>query len=223
MRRFLTVFLFAAICSAGEEEEKRLKESADALKEIQSNSEKSIPQALFDKAVCVVVVPEVKKGGFVVAGQYGRGFASCRESDGSGWTAPVGMRLEGGSVGLQAGGAASDVVLLIMNAKGMERLLSSKFTIGGEASAAAGPVGRDAKAMTDASMSAEILSWSMSRGVFGGVSLNGSTLRDDKDADKGLYGHEVDRKNVLEGKVEAPPAAQGFIAELTKVSPSKSN
>ncbi len=221
MRKLVSILAFTALCSAGEGDAKRLQESADVLKEIMAAGDKAIPQDLLNKAVCVVVVPGMKKAGFIVGGEYGRGYASCREPGGKGWTAPVGMRLEGGSFGLQIGGAATDVVMLVMNEKGMDRLLSSKFTLGGDASVAAGPVGRETTAQTDATMTAEILSWSRSKGVFGGLSLNGATLRDDKDSDKGLYGSEVDRRNVLAGKVPAPAEAQAFIAELDKCSPSK--
>jgi len=129
--------------------------------------------------------------------------------------------VEGGSFGLQAGGAESDVIMLVMSQKGMKHLLSSKFTLGGEASAAAGPVGRDTKAATDVSMHAEMLSWSRSRGVFGGVSLNGATMRGDEDVDKALYGAGVDRKAVLLGQKEVPAAAMPLIAELTKYSETK--
>jgi lipid-binding SYLF domain-containing protein len=178
--------------------------------------DKSIPQDLFGKAQCTVVIPGMKKGAFIFGGKYGRGWALCRQPSGKGWTAPVGVRVEGGSFGLQIGGSESDIILLVMNKKGMDRLLKSQFSLGGEASVAAGPVGREAQAMTDATMRAEILSYSRSRGVFGGLALQGGTLRADSDADAGLYGKEIDRKSVLDGKAAAPKAAAPLIAALNK-------
>jgi lipid-binding SYLF domain-containing protein len=221
MRHLFISLLLIAPVMAGQAENKRLQESADVLKEIMAAEDKAIPQDLFAKAQCAVIVPGVKKAGFIVGAKYGRGFASCRQPGGKGWTAPVGMRVEGGSFGFQIGGAESDVIMLVMSQKGMERLLSSKFTLGGEATAAAGPVGRDTTAQTDATMRAEILSWSRSRGLFGGIALQGATLRDDADVDTALYGAGVDRKAVLQGKVHAPAAAQPLIALLNKYSAFK--
>jgi len=203
---------------AGKEEDERLKEATTTLTELAGSEDKGIPKGLLDKAVCAVVVPGVKKGGFIVGGKYGRGFASCRDGKG-GWSAPAGMRVEGGSVGFQAGGSASDVVLLVMNKSGMEKLLKSKFTLGGEASAAAGPVGREAEAMTDAMMKAEILSWSRSRGVFAGVSLQGATLREDNEPNDHLYGKGTKNEAILTGKVTVPASAKEFVGTLTKYSP----
>lgn len=221
MRHWLISLLLIMPVLAGEAENKRLQESADVLKEIMAAEDKAIPQDLFAKAQCAVIVPGVKKAGFIVGAKYGRGFASCRQPGGKGWTAPVGMRVEGGSFGFQIGGAESDVIMLVMSQKGMERLLSSKFTLGGEATAAAGPVGRDTTAQTDATMRAEILSWSRSRGLFGGIALQGATLRDDADVDTALYGAGVDRKAVLQGKKQAPEAAKPLIALLNKYSAFK--
>ncbi len=219
MRNWLICsFLILTPALAGEAENKRLQESAEVLKEIMAAEDKAIPQDLFSKAQCAVIVPGVKKAGFIVGAKYGRGFASCRQPDGKGWTAPVGMRVEGGSFGFQIGGAETDVIMLVMSKRGMDRLLSSKFTLGGEASAAAGPVGRDTTAQTDATLRAEILSWSRSRGLFGGVALQGATLRDDADVDTALYGAGVDRRAVLGGKKATPQAAQALIALLNKYS-----
>lgn len=203
---------------AGEAEDKRMEAAATTLKEIMDVSDKAIPQELFAKASCAVIIPGAKKGGFILAGQYGRGFASCRQPSGKGWTAPAAMRMEGGSVGLQVGGQESDIILLVMSQKGMERLTSSKFTLGGDASIAAGPVGRESSAATDITMRAEILSWSRSRGVFGGIALKGSTLRPDREVDQIIYGKEVDSKAVLQGKVPAPKAAQVLVSLLNKYS-----
>src|SRR5579862_5253725 len=155
----------------------RLDASADALSDMMRAADKGIPQDLLDKAHCVVVVPGMKKAGFIFGAEFGRGFAVCRRSGGSGWSAPAAIRVEGGSFGFQIGASETDVVLLVMNDGGMKRLLSDKFTIGGDASAAAGPIGRDASARTDASMKAEMLSYSRSHGLFAGVSLEGATLR----------------------------------------------
>lgn len=195
------------------QEAQRLQASGQVLQEIMGTPDKAIPTSLFHKAYCVIVIPSMKKAGFMFSGKYGRGYASCRKA-GGGWTAPAAMRVEGGGFGLQIGGAATDVVMLVMSKKGMDGILSSKFTLGGEASAAAGPVGRDATAQTDATMRADILSWSRSRGVFGGISLQGSTLRGDGDADKALYGQKLSNKDILSGSVQTPPAAEPFISKL---------
>lgn len=211
----------ACLAFAGQEENKRLEESALVFEEIMSISDKAIPQDLLEKAQCAVIVPGLKKGGFIVGAKYGRGFATCRMPGGKGWTGPVGMRIEGGSVGFQIGGSESDVVLLVMSKRGMDRLLSSKFTLGGEASVAAGPVGRDTQAQTDATMRAEILSWSRSRGVFAGIALQGATLRGEQDTDRALYGRQVSRRDVLEGKIPAPKAASRLLQLLNKYSSRK--
>ncbi|WP_321474408.1 lipid-binding SYLF domain-containing protein [uncultured Paludibaculum sp.] len=223
MKKCLLAVLAVSSLWAGEAENKRLEEASAVLGEIMDTGDKAIPQDLFSKAQCAVIVPALKKGGFILGAKYGRGFAACRDASGKGWTAPVGVRVEGGSVGFQIGGAESDVIMLVMSQKGMERLLSSKFTLGGEATVAAGPVGRDTTAQTDATMRAEILSWSRSRGVFGGIALQGATLRGDEDVDTALYGTGVDRKAVLQGKKPVPEAAKGLIAKLNKYSGFKGN
>src|ERR1700733_8674067 len=174
----------------------RLDASADPLKDMMRAGDRGVPHDLLDKAHCVVVVPGMKKAGFIFGAKYGRGFAACRRG-GSGWSAPAAMRVEGGSVGFQIGASETDVVLLVMNEGGMKHLLSDKFTIGGEATAAAGPVGRDAAAQTDAMMNAEMLSYSRSRGLFAGISLEGATLRPDGDTDRQLYGHESTNREIL--------------------------
>lgn len=217
-RILCTLAIAAGAVFAGEAEDKRLEAAAVTLKEIMDVADKAIPQDLFAKASCAVIIPGAKKGGFILAGQYGRGFASCRQPDGKGWTAPAAMRMEGGSIGFQAGGQETDIILLVMNQKGMERLTSSKFTLGGDASIAAGPVGRSTTAATDITMRAEILSWSRSRGVFGGISLKGSTLRPDRDVDQVIYGKEMDSVEILRGKVPTPKAAQELISLLNKYS-----
>ena len=196
----------------------RCLKAAEALDEIMAISDKSIPQDLLSKAHCVAIIPGLVKGGFIVGGKYGRGVLLCRGEGGKGWTAPTTVRIEGGSVGFQIGGTKTDVVLLVMNAKGKDKLLSSKFTVGADAAAAAGPVGRTAQAQTDAQMRAEILSYSRSRGVFAGVSLEGATLRPDENEDRELYGRSVDRREILDGKVAAPAVIQPLLTALNKYS-----
>ena len=169
------LFLSIAAIAAAETAQERLAAAADVFQEIMATPDKGIPQDLLAKAQCVIVIPGLKKGAFVVGGQYGRGFAECRKEDGFGWGAPGAVRVEGGSVGFQIGGSSTDVVMLVMNRHGMEKLLGDKFTLGADASVAAGPVGRTANAATDVRMDAEILAWSRAKGVFAGISLSGAT------------------------------------------------
>jgi SH3 domain-containing YSC84-like protein 1 len=194
----------------------RLDASADALADMMKASDKGIPQDLLDKAHCVVVVPGMKKAGFIFGGKYGRGFAVCRRH--SGWSAPAAMRVEGGSVGFQIGASDTDIVLLVMNDGGMKRLLSDKFTIGGEATAAAGPVGRDVSAQTDAMMKAEMLSYSRSSGLFAGISLDGATLRPDEATNKELYGRDATNREILTGDFKTPAVAGKFERALNRDS-----
>ncbi len=174
-------FVFAVASAGGlfaqeEVADKRLQSAADAFKEIMSTPDKAIPQKLLEKAECIIIVPGMKKAALGIGGVYGRGFVSCRNSENN-WGAPAGIRLAGGSFGIQLGAQSTDIVMLVMNKSGLNQLLSDKFTIGAEASAAAGPVGRDAAADTDILMKAEILIWSRSRGIFAGVSLDGTLSR----------------------------------------------
>src|ERR1700692_4726204 len=175
----------------------RLDAAADTLTDMMRAADKGIPQDLLDKARCVVVVPGMKKAGFIFGAKFGRGFAACRREGGSGWSAPAAMRVEGGSVGFQIGASDTDIVLLVMNDGGMRHLLSDKFTIGGEATAAAGPIGRDVSAQTDAVMRAEMLSYSRSSGLFAGISLDGATLRPDGDTNKELYRRDTTNREIL--------------------------
>jgi lipid-binding SYLF domain-containing protein len=170
----------------------------------------------------VVLVPGLKKGALVVGGKYGKGFVLCRAPE-QGWGGPAAIRIEGGSFGFQVGFASSDVVLLIMNQRGMERLMRSKFTIGGDATAALGPVGRNVTAQTDAMMTAEILSWSRSHGIFAGASLDGSTLRTDIDENEAMYGKRWTTKDILRGGAAPPAGAAPLIDALTKYSARKTN
>jgi lipid-binding SYLF domain-containing protein len=188
----------------------RLDASAETLTDMMRASDRGIPHDLLDKARCVVVIPGMKKAGFIFGAKFGAGFAVCRKSAGSGWSAPAAMRVEGGSVGFQIGASETDIVLLVMNDGGMRHLLSDKFTIGGEATAAAGPVGRDAGAETDAMMNAEMLSYSRSRGLFAGISLEGATLRPDGETNRELYGHDATNREILTGDFQTPAAAREF-------------
>jgi len=207
---------------AQEKESERLKESHSVLKEILGSPEKGIPRDLLDKADCVVVFPSVKKAAIGVGASYGRGAITCRsgaEFRGP-WSTPAMFALEGASFGFQIGGEATDSVLLIMNEKGAKSVMSSKVKLGADASAAAGPVGRTASAETDAAMKAEILSWSRARGVFGGVSLAGSTLRSDDDANKNLYGKKLKATEIVQGgHVKATAEGQELMGLLQTTSP----
>jgi SH3 domain-containing YSC84-like protein 1 len=201
----------------------RVVSAAVVLKEIAEIPQKSIPLDLLNSCTCVAVVPSMKKGGFIFGANYGRGVISCRTNSGEGpWSSPSMIRLEGGSFGLQIGAQAVDVVLVVMNLTGLESMLNSKFTLGGDVSVAAGPVGRTASAETDAWMKAKILAYSRSRGLFGGLTVKGNTLRPDNDANRVLYGKDVLPRTVLLHETDTiPKDAQIFVDQLTKLSPKK--
>ena len=201
-----------------EDEVKRVRQSADVLDEIMAAPDKGIPQELLDHAHCVVIVPDLKTAAFVFGAKYGKGFLSCRHHDGVGWSAPGAVRIEGGSVGFQIGGSSTDLIMLVMNARGADKLLSSKFTLGAEGSVAAGPVGRTATAQTDAQMHADILSWSRSQGLFVGVALEGATLRQDLDDKAAIYGKKIENREIVTQRRRMPPAASKLIGELNKYS-----
>jgi lipid-binding SYLF domain-containing protein len=197
----------------------RLGAAADVFTEIMSAPDKGIPQDLLDKSECIVIVPDLKKAAFVFGAKYGKGFISCRNAGRPGWSAPAAVRVEGGSFGLQIGGAAVDYVMLVMNERGADRLLGSRFTLGGNASVAAGPVGRDTTAQTDARMTAEILTWSRQRGAFAGVSLTGATLREDQEWNKEMYGREMHNRDIVQAaELNVPAAAERLRAALNKYS-----
>ncbi len=217
----LALFAAAALVAADDPTADRLEKSAVVFQEVMSAPDKGIPQELLEKAECVVVIPGLKKGAFIVGGKYGRGFFSCRKKGAPGWSAPGAVRIEGGSFGLQIGGSETDVVMLVMNDRGADRLLASKFTLGGDASVAAGPVGRSAQAETDAYMTAQILTWSRSRGVFAGISLSGATLRQDLDVNQMLYGKRLENKEIVRGTVAPPASAARFLSVLNKYSSRK--
>ena len=224
MKKWISLGLLAALAFpvyAQEKEEDRVENAGKVMQEI-LNAPDSIPQSVLDKADCVVVLPSVLKAAFIVGASYGRGVMTCRGGkhfQGK-WGAPTMMALEGGSAGLQIGGEATDFVLLLMNSRSASGILTSKFKLGADAEAAAGPVGRSASAETDATLRAEILSYSRARGAFAGVSLKGSTLRPDNDANEKLYGKKIEAKEIaLNGAVKAPPSASTLISTLDKASP----
>jgi lipid-binding SYLF domain-containing protein len=198
--------------------ERRLKDAAETFQEIMRVPDKTIPKTLLDRAECVIIVPGMIKAAITIGGEYGRGFVSCRTDRGR-WGPPAALRLSGGSFGTQLGVVAIDVVMLVMNKRGVERLLSDKFTIGAEAAAAAGPVGREASADTDLLMTAEILSWSRSRGVFARVSLNGTVVRIDRTDNAKLYGKALTVKDILEGTTPIPSSAEVLTSVLEKYAP----
>jgi len=216
--RILTTFVLLAPALLGAEQAaQRLDDAAAVFSEIMAAPDKGIPRDLIDRAHCVVIVPGLKKGAFVVGAKYGKGFVSCRQA--GAWSAPAAVRVEGGSVGFQISGSETDVVMLVMNERGAGRLLGDQFSLGGEGEVAAGPVGRDASAQTDARMTAEILSYSRSHGIFAGISLQGATLRQDLDDNAALYGRRLTNREIVRGSVAPPPAAARLVEELDRYSP----
>jgi SH3 domain-containing YSC84-like protein 1 len=219
MRVVTGLILAASFCFAADRADtlKRLNDASAILSEA-IDSDRGIPRDLLDRAHCAVIVPDLKKGAFIVGAQYGKGFMSCRRADG--WSAPLPVKIEGGSVGFQIGASEGDLVLLVMNQRAVDKLLSSKFTLGAEGEVAAGPVGRKASAETDARMSAEILSWSRAKGVFAGISLKGATLRKDDDDITILYGKGLDGRAVI-GSAKTPPEGQRLVSMLQQYSPQE--
>ncbi len=199
----------------------RLKAATEDLHAMTNASDNDIPTDLLNKASCVVVIPNLKKGGFIVGAEYGAGFFSCRKAKGVGWSAPGCIKITGGKFGLLIGGAETDVIMLVMNQGGMEHLLSDKFQLGGDASAVAGPVGRSASAMTDAEMHAQILSYSRSRGIFGGLDLTGAAVTQDDSANRELYGRDISNKDIASENVTVPAAARQFVHTLDRLSSRK--
>ena len=219
----MKLFVIAAIAitpllAKDHESAKRLNDSAQVFSEVMSAPDRGIPQGLLDHAQCIVIVPDLKTAAFFFGAKYGKGFLSCRNHSGAGWSAPGAVRIEGGSVGFQIGGSSTDLIMLVMNRRGAEKLLEDKFTLGGEGSVAAGPVGRTATAQTDAQMHADILSWSRTQGLFAGLALEGATLRQDLDDNASLYGKKLRNKEIINSSVRAPKAADRLIAELNKNS-----
>jgi len=226
----LLVFLVAAVPSAAQskspakgKEADRLARAAEVFKEIMNTPDQTIPRDLLDRSHCVVVIPSMLKGGFIVGGRYGRGAVSCRKGDLGPWGPPSMVTLAGGSFGLQIGGAAVDVVMLVMNPSGIDKLLQDKVTLGGDISAAAGPVGRAATAETDAQLNAKILTYSRSQGLFAGLELKGAVLAQDRDGNRRLYGRPVEARDLLmHGSASIPAPAATLISQLSKFSPSRS-
>jgi lipid-binding SYLF domain-containing protein len=219
-RTLIVIGLALSVLRAQEQTpDERLRSAATVLHEILSAPDKGIPEDLLARAQCVMIVPGLKKGAFLVGGEYGRGYALCRR-DGV-WGGPAAIRFGGGSFGAQIGGESTDVVMLVMSRSGMEKLASDKFTIGGDGSAAAGPVGRTSAADTDILLHAEMLSYSRTRGVFAGVSLDGTVVSQDHSEDRKLYGHDVRNQVVFMGDLRPPEAARSLISELERYSPGK--
>jgi len=220
LKHVAVVLLFSGVLFGANDAVRRLHDSAEVISEVMGTPDKAIPQDLFDKAECLVIVPGVKKAAFIVGAKFGRGFISCRHRDTGGWSAPAAVRVEGGSAGFQIGLSETDVVMAVMNRRGAEKLMESKFTVGADASVAAGPVGRTTSADTDALMQAEILTWSRSRGVFAGIALNGATLRPDDDTNKDLYGTVTSNRAIVEHGT--PPAGAAELLDvLNKYSSHK--
>lgn len=214
----LFLLIFCVNAKLDKNERKRINNSVEVLSQLMATPDNSVPNDIMDKAECIAVIPSVKKAAFIIGGHYGKGLVSCRRS-GSGWTAPVFFVLEGGSLGFQIGGQSIDLVLFIMNSKGVNYLLEDKFTLGGDASVAAGPVGRTAKAETDAQMNAQILAYSRTQGLFAGISLNGAVMKPDKDANRNLYGRDISAKEILvDGNTRVPKETVVFVNALNKQS-----
>jgi len=223
MRRILGLLAMSGCLMAETKQDRRkvedrLNEASAVFSEIMSAPDKGIPHDLLNDAHCIVVVPGLKKGAFIVGAQYGKGFMSCRGARGRGWSAPAAVRMEGGSFGFQIGGSETDIVMLVMNERGAQRLMQSQFTLGGEGEVAAGPVGRNATAQTDAKFRAEILSWSRSRGVFAGIALKGATLRQDLDDNEAMYGRPLETRAIVTKGVKPTAAGRKLIANLGRHS-----
>jgi len=207
------LLLLLPVLLTAEAPTKRLNDAASVISEVMSAPDKGIPSDLLARAQCIVVIPGMKQGAFGFGAKYGKGFFSCRK--GEHWSAPGSVRVEGGSAGFQIGLIETDVVLLIMNKKGAQRLLSTQFTLGGQGDVAAGPVGRTSTAQTDISLRAGMLSWSRSRGLFAGISLQGATLRQDVSDNQEIYGQRLSNKQIINGSTEWPASASEFHSVLT--------
>ncbi len=210
----LSATLTCAWAEDREDEVKRVQASANVLTEIMAAPDKGIPEDIMDKAVCVGVAPALMKGGFIFGAEYGKGVATCRTS--TGWSAPAPFKVVGGSWGLQIGGEAVDLVMLVMNHDGMEKLLSSKFKLGADASVAAGPVGRQTEGETDWKMRAEVLTYSRARGVFAGLTVNGAVIEQDSGATSAFYGQDASFKDILQGRTAAPSGSEPFLAAVKR-------
>jgi SH3 domain-containing YSC84-like protein 1 len=218
LKRILAVTILIAIASLTavasdrEDDVNRTQKAAQVFKEIMNTPDQGIPSNLLESAKCIAIIPGDKKFAFVFGGSYGRGIATCRT--GHSWSAPMFVAIDSGSVGYQIGGSSTDIVMLFMNDHALQSLMSDKFKLGADASVAAGPVGRNAAASTDLKLNAEILSYSRSKGIFAGVSLDGAVMQADKSGDKAMYGDDVNRHEILDGKVAVPASARALVEEL---------
>jgi lipid-binding SYLF domain-containing protein len=218
LKHILAVTILIAIASLTasasdrEDDVNRTQKAAQVFKEIMNTPDQGIPSNLLESAKCIAIIPGDKKFAFIFGGSYGRGVATCRTEHG--WSAPMFVAIDSGSVGYQIGGSSTDIVMLFMNDHALQSLMSDKFKLGADASVAAGPVGRNAAAGTDLKLNAEILSYSRSKGVFAGVSLDGAAMQADKSGDKAMYGDDVNRHEILDGKVAVPASAQALVEEL---------
>ncbi|MEQ1948358.1 MAG: lipid-binding SYLF domain-containing protein [Bryobacteraceae bacterium] len=210
--------LLTPLSAKDNEPAKRLNDAAAVFSEVMSAPDKGIPEELLSHAHCIVIVPDLKTAAFIVGGKYGKGYLSCRNKGAAGWSAPGTVRIEGGSVGFQIGGSSTDLIMLVMNERGADKLLDSKFTLGAEGSVAAGPVGRTATAQTDAQMHADILSWSRSQGLFAGLALEGATLRQDLDDNETIYGKKLENRAIVTQKRRVPQAATKLVNMLNRYS-----
>jgi SH3 domain-containing YSC84-like protein 1 len=214
----VTTLALTPLLAVDDEPAKRLDDAAAVFSEIMGSPDKGIPQDLLQNAHCIVIVPDLKTAALGVGGKYGKGYLSCRNKSGAGWSAPATVRIEGGSVGFQIGASSTDLIMLVMSERGAEKLLASKFTVGAEGSVAAGPVGRTVTAQTDAQMHADILSWSRSQGLFAGVALEGATLREDLDDNATLYGKKLANSEIVTKGVRPPKAAAKLLELLNRYS-----
>jgi lipid-binding SYLF domain-containing protein len=210
----LTMALPSRADSTLNDDVERINNSAAVFQEIMNAPDKGIPQELLESAKCIAIIPAVKEFAFVAGGEYGKGLVTCRTKDG--WSAPSFLTVGGGSLGFQIGGSSTDLIMVFRNRTGFESLLSDKFKIGADATAAAGPVGRHADASTDIKMNAEILTWSRSRGIFAGISLNGAVVEPDKSGNRAMYGENANPKEILKGSVQVPKAAENLVGEITR-------
>ena len=213
-----TTLAISPLLAATDDPAKRLNDAAVVFSEVMESPDKGIPRDLLDKAHCVVIVPDLKTAAFGVGGKYGKGYLSCRNKSGAGWSAPGTVRIEGGSIGFQIGASSTDLIMLVMSERGADKLLASQFTLGVEGSVAAGPVGRTATAQTDAQMRADILSWSRAQGLFAGVALEGATLRQDLDDNAILYGKSLENRDIVTTGVRPPKAAARLLELLNRYS-----
>jgi len=215
---FGLLFCSSVVLFAADTAQERLSDTTNVFNEIMATPDKGVPQELLETAHCIIIVPGMKQAAFGVGAKWGRGYAVCRQH-GAGWGAPAAIRVEGGSFGFQIGGSSTDIVMLLMNERGMRRLLEDKVTLGAEATVAAGPVGRQTAASTDVQMSAEILSYSRAKGLFAGIALHGATLRPDNEVNEELYGSKLTNREILTGGQKPPAAASELITALNRYSP----